>query len=256
MFAADPFITVSKSDPNELLIFYEHYPWRVRRGRIDCVAYRASEFGGSQVVLDSPHHLSYPHVIDSLGERALIPEHSAARDLSLYRFDEAGNICSKQPLECDVPFVDSTILFHHEKFWLFATHAGKNDNVELFVYFSDELFGPWKAHGQNPVKADRSSARPAGSFIRHRGGIFRPAQDCTTHYGSGIVVNEVTLLTEEAFVEKPVSEIRPLVGSRYDYGLHTISSVDGHTAIDGARLESTIHPVLDRLGHFVKPRLR
>jgi hypothetical protein len=108
-------------------------------------------------------------------------------------------------------------------------------------------------HPQNPVKRDIGNARPAGQLIAHAGALFRPAQDCRTHYGSGIIVNEIKTLTEDQFEETPVSEIRPAAGSRYGYGLHTISSAGEYTVIDGARIESSIHPALDRLGRYFLP---
>jgi hypothetical protein len=72
-----------------------------------------------------------------------------------------------------------------------------------------------------------------------------------THYGSGIIVYEITRLTKEEFEETPVSELRPSQSSLYNYGLHTISSAEGYTVIDGARMESKIHPRFDSLGRHV-----
>jgi hypothetical protein len=185
----------------------------------------------------------------------MIPEHSEARDLSLYKFDDTGTVCEKKTLFRHIELIDSSILHWQDKYWLFATHAGSDENSALYIYHATELGGPWVAHAGNPVKIDASNARPAGQFIRHGDGLFRPAQDCQSHYGAGVVINEIKVLTEHAFEENPVSDIRPEPGWRYNYGLHTISSSDDYTVIDGARIESTLHSILDRLGRYFIPKL-
>ncbi|MBK6719042.1 MAG: hypothetical protein IPG62_04030 [Sphingomonadales bacterium] len=255
-FAADPFIIRKPGTASEYLIFYEHLSWRTNRGRIDCVDFKDGQFGAVRVCLESPYHLSYPHVLLDEGQIAILPEHSASKDLSIYRVNERGVADKKTTIGRHLDLVDSTLLFHGDRHWLFCTHAGAADKSELHIYHAETVFGPWRPHERNPVKTDLFDARPAGAFIRHGGELFRPAQDCRSHYGAGVVVNRVTRLTESEFVEEQVSEVRPKPGSRYDYGLHTISSAGEYTAIDGARIESSIHPRLDRFGHLFRPRPR
>ena len=252
-FAADPFIVRRPGAEDEYLIFYEYFPWRENRGRIDCVQFRDGKFGTTNVSLESPFHLSYPYILPHGDTLAMMPEHAESRDLSLYRFDESGVVEGKETIATDLSLLDSTIIHLNGKYWLFATHAGPNDNVELYIYHSEQVTGAWKEHALNPVKRDRANARPAGQFIHHAGELFRPAQDCASHYGSGILINRLKTLTEDAFEEEPVSELRPAMGSRYDFGLHTISSAGGYTVIDGARIESSIHPRFDCLGRYVHP---
>ncbi len=252
IFLADPFIVADTETPGDFLIYYEHFPWRVGRGSIYCVRFHAGSFDEPVVVLESPHHLSYPFIMLVDGRLAMIPEHSAAQDLSLYPLDHAGRIERKVTIRQDLSLVDSTVVHWEGRYWMFATHAGGNDNSVLYIYYADAPEGPWAPHARNPVKRDIGNSRPAGSFIVHRGALFRPAQDCAAYYGSGVVINEVLRLTEDEFEERQVGEIRPPSGSRYHYGLHTISSVHDHTAIDGARMESSLHPSLDRFGRYFK----
>ena len=210
-------------------------------------------FGVSKVSLESPFHLSYPYSLQYSGNLVMVPEHSESEDLSLYRVDQNGVASEKESIGPNMRLLDSTIVRFNDKYWLFATHPGADENTNLYIYYSNDLEAPWSMHAQNPVKRDISNARPAGQFIFHDGKMFRPAQDCRKHYGSGIIVNEVKTLNENAFEELPVSEIRPEVGSRYEYGLHTISSAGDYTVVDGARLQSLIHPSLDGLGkHLLK----
>lgn len=252
--AADPFIIRRPGMKGNYLIFFEHYSWQGKRGRIDCVEFSDGKFGASKISLDSPFHLSYPYMLQHGQDLVMIPEHSASRSLSLYRLDDVGVTITKETIADNLSLLDSTIIYFRDKYWTFSTHVGPEENSELHIYYSDELKGPWTAHARNPVKRDRSNARPAGQFISHAGKFFRPAQDCGSHYGSGIVINELNKLTEDEFEEAPVSEIRPQAGSRYEYGLHTISSAGNYTVIDGARIESAIHPRLDVLGRYVLPK--
>jgi hypothetical protein len=253
-FAADPFIVRSGEADDGYRVFYECFPWGTGRGRIDCVPVRGGRFGSASVALATPCHLSYPNIVRHDGELVMIPEHAQSGELALYRLDPRGIVTGKETIDGPPGLLDTTFLEWHGRHWMFATHAGPNDNAELHLYHADALTGPWRAHAHNPVKRDRANARPAGPFIHHAGSVFRPAQDCASHYGAGIVVNRLRTLTEDAFDEEPVSEIRPPSGSRYDFGLHTISSAGDCTVIDGARIESAIHSRLDRLGRYVHPR--
>lgn len=251
-FAADPMIVADHMQSGAFLVYYEHFPWQEGRGTIRYARFRNGQFEPSMPVLETPHHLSYPFILDVDGQPAMIPEHSESRDLSYYPLDRSGSVAGKVTIGQDMPFVDSTIVQWRDRFWLFATQAGRDDNLVLYIYHADRVGGPWTAHRQNPVKTDLGNARPAGPLFEHRGALFRPAQDCRAYYGAGIVINEVLQLTEDSFEERPVSDIRPLANSSHHYGLHTISSADGHTAIDGARMNSIVHPMFDRFGPLLK----
>lgn len=254
-FAADPFIVARPGKPDDFLVFYEHFPWSQGRGCINCVEFSNGAFGAPILSMGSPYHLSYPYILAHSDTLFMLPEHSEARDLCLYKFDDTGLVCHKETLFRNIELIDSSILHWQDKYWLFATHAGPDELSALYIYHANELEGPWLAHAENPVKLDASNARPAGQFIRHGNGLFRPAQDCQSHYGAGVVINEIKVLTEYAFEEIPVSDIRPELGWRCNYGLHTISSADDYTVIDGARIESTLHSSLDRLGQYFVPKV-
>jgi hypothetical protein len=252
-FSADPFIIPSSDNADELMIFYEQFEWKRGRGRIDCIPYNKAlrAFGESRKSFESPHHLSYPFVLRHNESYLFLPEHSQAKDVAAYEIRADGAVGDKRTLIPGMRLVDSTIVFWHELYWMFTTVAGDQDNSHLHIFFAPELFGPWRPHEKNPVKVDRSNARPAGQPIIHRGALFRPAQDCTDHYGSAIIINEVTALSTSEFAEMPVAEIRPERGTPYDLGLHTISSAGDVTVIDGARLESKLHPRLDRFSTYL-----
>jgi hypothetical protein len=251
-FVADPFVTRDPHRPDTLLIFYELFPWQRAQGLIGAARYNDGRFEEGRIVLDTGHHLSYPFVLGEGETLRVMPEHSAASDLSSYAVAADATLTDPRPVEREHRLIDATIVEWEGRHWLFCTHAGPTENSELHAYHAAGPAGPWTPHRANPIRRDRGGARPAGAFIVQGGKLFRPAQDCRAHYGAGIVVHAVERLTADEYRETVVSEIRPPAGSRYDYGLHTISSVGTHTVIDGARMESLIHPRLDRWGRYLR----
>ncbi len=250
-FKADPFIVKSNKASDEYILYYENFSWSKSIGKIDRVIYNGKGFSRPVLSLDSTFHLSYPFAIDHLGIKGYVPEHSKSGDVSLYLTDGAGEIVEKRSLMKRLPLIDCTFFEHDGLLWLFATKPGAAENSDLFVFYAEGLDKPWREHELNPVKSDASNARPAGKPFTFHNQLFRPAQNCTSHYGQNIVVNQITKLTTSEFEEKPVSEIRPLEGGRYSYGLHTISHCDQYSVIDGARLTGKIHPLLDGIVKFI-----
>lgn len=249
-FKADPFVTFSQFNDQELLVFYERFDWQTNIGRIDCVPVTGGRFGEPVLSLNSPYHLSYPYVYCDADHEFYIPEHAEARDVSRYDFNIKGEAIAKKTMLPRTALVDSTLIKHNNRFWIFATHPGPFVNSDLHLYYADDLLGPWHSHKLNPVKSSLNGSRPAGQPFSFKGRIFRPAQNCSNYYGENIVINKITKLSDEEFSEIPETHIYPPSGSQYDYGLHTISHVEGCTVIDGARLESKLHRVFDRLSLF------
>lgn len=83
IFRADPF-PLRETDLGIELLF-EEFPWALDRGLISSAVWNGASFTPGDVMLDLPHHLSYPFVIaDDAGE-AFIPEQSASDRVVLYR---------------------------------------------------------------------------------------------------------------------------------------------------------------------------
>jgi hypothetical protein len=124
----------------------------------------------------------------------------------------------------DVFCADATFLRQGARWWMFANagseQAGADDELQLFS--ADDLFGEWKPHRANPVKADVRGSRPAGRLFVEGGHLYRPSQICAPLYGSGIALNRVTRLDDEAYREEEVRRIVPAQGESL-LGLHTIN---------------------------------
>jgi hypothetical protein len=177
--------------------------------------------------------MSYPFILEHDNHVYCIPESYQSSQITLYRREMAGGIFVRnRVLLDDVAAVDPTLLFYHDRWWLFFT-SRKYSNTHLFIYHSPDLSGAFHPHAQNPVKTDIRSSRPAGTPFFDGDKLYRPAQDCSVTYGGRIAINRVERLTVDDFHEETVRFIEPVTDSVYNQGLHTLSGVGNMTLIDG-----------------------
>jgi hypothetical protein len=102
---------------------------------------------------------------------------------------------------------------------------------ELHLYSADRPQGPWKAHPRNPVVSDVRSARPAGHLFEHGGRRYRPAQDCSLGYGTGLVIKRIDRINPREYAEVEASRIRPDWNRRV-IGVHTLNRAGDLTVMD------------------------
>lgn len=232
-FFADPF--GYECATGKIRILFEQFDWASGKGCIAMRDYDGRGFGAVRIVLEAKTHLSYPFLVNLDGQPHYIPEQAEARDVSAFILNENGQTIRKNSLMSDVELLDCTFIEWNEKFWMFALEDRPSKNTHLHLFYSRTMDGVWRPHSLNPIKTDVRNARPGGTPFVHNGRLFRPSQDCSTHYGRAIVINEILILTETDYAERPVSRVDPHLGSDYDFGLHTLSKVNGITLIDGAR---------------------
>ncbi len=233
-FAADAFALQREG---RLHLFYEEY---AHRREVGVIVHRAI---GPDRTLDAPCrlletgiHTSYPYVFEHAGETYLIPETGDAREIALYRATSFPHLWTREAtLLTGAGYIDPTVIYHDDRWWLFATLQETNPNLNLHIWHATDLRGPWRAHADNPVKTDVRSARPAGTPFVYQGKLYRPAQDASEGYGRRIVINRVDVLTPETFAEEPVAAVTPDVAGGYPDGIHTLCAVGDITVIDGNR---------------------
>ena len=227
-FLADPF-GIARGGTVHILC--EEFDYRASRGRIVSIELREGTTSRPRVALDMPFHTSHPFLFESGGEIYCVPETSRAREISLYtpvdfphRWKKAATLVSG--------FAGSdNAVFQHEGCWWLTSH----NSGALFVWYSPDLFGPWRPHEPNPVKIDLGSSRPGGTPFMHDGFLYRPAQDCSRAYGGRIVINRVTRLAPTGFAEEKAAVVEPCPKGPYPDGLHTLSAVGDITLVDGSR---------------------
>jgi hypothetical protein len=232
-FWADPF-PVKVGD--KYFIFVEELIYRREKAHISVI--EIDEHGVVKdpvIVLERDYHLSYPFILEWQGDYYMIPETSDNKTVEMYKcvsFPFEWKL-EKVLLETDNP-TDATFTEIDGLWWMFvtigATGVSKNWD-ELYLYYSESPLGPWRPHRRNPVKSDVRCSRPAGRLFRVNGDLYRPAQDCSKHYGYGMSLNRVTQLTPDEFYEEEVSKILPEWDKRI-IGTHTLNSYDDLTVID------------------------
>jgi hypothetical protein len=225
-FNADPF-GIGTNDDAEIV--YES----MSNGKGELRAFHASQ--GDRLWWNSDHHLSYPYTLFHEGNWYVLPEQYASNKVTLYRYTD--HTTKPEPvanLVEDFPGVDPSLVFFEDKWWLFCSSAAnKGADHRLYIFYSDHLCGPYKAHGRNPVKTDVCSARPAGHLFIHNQQLYRPAQDSGTTYGGNIVIHQIVKLSPDQFEEKEVNRITPgHFAPLHAKAVHTLSRFGSECLID------------------------
>jgi len=239
-FWADPHV-IFRDDVYYL--FIEEYLYATKKAHISLIEMQQSGTCSEPVkVLEEPFHLSYPHVFEYNGTVYMIPETRKAKSINLYRCTDFPTGWKYQATLMDsVHAVDSTLLFHKNRWWLFTNIAepeGTSLHNELYLFSSDNLVSrDWKSHPMNPVISDVKRARPAGKILEHRGTLYRPSQCCSPRYGYGLKLNEIVDLTDTIYSEKEIAFIEPR-WDRHLKGVHHICHENRLTMIDGYYLKA------------------
>jgi hypothetical protein len=233
-FWADPHVIRANGS---YFIFIEEFICTEGKGHISVI--ELDDLGNWKApvkVLEKDYHLSYPFIFEWEDKYYMVPESRANKTIDLYEcveFPYKWNF--KQCLMDNISAVDTTLFHYRNKWWLFSAIAENEaaaPNVELFLYFTDNLFsGDWKAHPQNPIISDVKSARPAGDLFIKDGKLYRPSQDCSKTYGYGFDLNEVVILSETEYSERKTISIRPNWDKKIR-GTHTYANCNNLTIID------------------------
>ena len=233
-FYADPFVI---ERDNRHFLFVEEFEYAKGRGTISVAELGADgRLGVPRVVLEEPHHLSYPQIFAVDGEIFMLPESSAARELVLYRAEQFPDRWVRDTvLMKNRDFNDATLLQSGGRFWLFGTerfgHGSASDTMT--VHSAPSLRGPWTPHALNPIAIDHSSARPGGAFIRQGGKIVLPVQDGSRAYGGGLGLMDLMQVDEHDIV---FAHARPVgAGTAWARkGIHTLNRAGRLEVVDSA----------------------
>jgi hypothetical protein len=211
-FWADPFVIERN---NRFYIFIEEFVFTENKGKISVIEMdQKGNYGKPMVVLETPYHLSYPFLIEEHGELYMLPETEENRTIELYKCTEFPRKWELQEILMDnIMAVDTTIYKKDNKYWLFTNvkdYKGTKMVNELMLFYSNSLFSDsWTPHPQNPIAIDHRFSRPAGCIFNDKGRIFRPAQDCSKHYGYGMQIREIKTLNEDVYEERLIQTIYP-----------------------------------------------
>ncbi|MFT6398775.1 MAG: hypothetical protein ACJAYU_003537 [Bradymonadia bacterium] len=229
IFCGDPF---GVPEGRGVRLYYERFDFAHGLGTLATRTYSFGGWGPQENVLTLESHLSYPYLIEHASRRYVVPESGDAGLTMSYVLDEHEQEAIEPKLMLDFPALDSTVLEHDGKWWLFATDARIKHVDVLHIWFSEiSPLGPWTPHRLNPVKTDIRATRPGGTPFRFEGSLYRPTQVGTTGYGGSVEINRIDLLTTRDFRETGVRQVHPFK-DRPD-GVHTLSAVGDTTLVDG-----------------------
>ena len=234
-FLADPFGLMRDG---RVRVLCEEFDYRTRKGTIVYLEFPIPPgMPQPQPVIRGPFHMSYPYLFEYHGNVYCVPETHHAREVSLYKAEEFPLRWNRAAtLIKGIGGLDITIFEHSDRWWLACTDFDRGPETDLLVWHAPSPLGPWTPHPRNPVKRDIGSARSAGTPFRHKGNLYRPAQDCSKRYGGRIVLNRITRLTPTEFQEEPAAVVEPYSEGPYPDGIHTLSAAGDYTLVDGYRL--------------------
>ena len=240
---ADPFPIRHRG---QYYLFLEEMCFARNKGHIAVMEFDNGNALRPELVLETPHHLSYPFVLPWRGEMFLIPESARSGDSPAEQAQLSIPVFRARAFPSDwvqetamlenLEVFDPTLAEIEGRWWLFCSRGelGASSWDELHIFYAQTPFGPWTPHRRNPVKSDVRSARPAGRLFQRDGQWYRPSQDCSVRYGYGISINRITRLTPTEYDEVVVQHIAPDWATNL-IGTHTLNATGRLTVVDGMR---------------------
>ena len=194
VFLADPFFVTKK---DTIYIFFEH---QMNKNGADISVMKSTDainFEYDTIVLDENFHLSYPYVFNYKDEYYMLPETKRANNILLYKahnFPYDWKVCDT--LIKNVRLKDPSIYLSDSLNFLVAS----DDNLNLYMYESDSLFGKWEKKKQRNLISFGTESRPAGRiFLNENKKITLPLQNSTQGYGYGVSLYELNFDIEGTY---------------------------------------------------------
>ena len=185
---ADPFI-LSETDDHVCLLV-EEYLYASKKGRISKLVVNRHTWKLERIipVIDISTHLSFPAYYRENGKVYIYPEGTNSGKLTLYEYDERDGSAVPVKVLSNFPLADAVIWNFGTKDYILATTSPKDNGKVLDFYPLME--GP-AAEPEKRYQFNTYMARNAGIPFSVNGRRIRPAQDCTGHYGSCVVLQEI-----------------------------------------------------------------
>jgi hypothetical protein len=236
-FLADPFFVKEK---DTFYLFFEHKTNKPNAVIGVLTSADGKNYTYAGTVLEEEFHLSYPQVFKYRNEFYMVPESKAAGSVMLYksyRFPFDWRVCDT--LLANVKYKDPTIHLSDTLNIMVVS----DDNLNMFMYEADSLFGKWKLH-KRPKVLTGSEARAGGRIFANKNGLLLPVQNGRNGYGFGLSLHQLTFKNGDYTVKraKPFFLKRRTDIAAFNAGMHQfdIQRIGGtyYYVYDGNRLAS------------------
>jgi len=225
---ADPFI-LDVTD-KEIIILAEEFDRRIGRGRIAklTIDREKVKLNSLKIILDIKSHLSFPAIYKENNNIYIYPENSQTGKLLRYKYDCKLDALVDPELVINEPLTDAIKEEFNGKSYIFSTKQPNPNSNRINVYCDTNNNKKYQLIQE--IDLADNSARGAGYFIRDRDRFYRPAQDCNTTYGKGLVFQEV--INENGVFR--INELKRVYNRHFKYGLgiHTFNTLDNVGVVD------------------------
>lgn len=233
-FVADPFV-IHKDQKHYM--FFEVFNKATDKGEIGlAISQDGLKWSYECIVLRKSFHLAYPYVFKWDKNYYMIPD-SYGNGVRLFKAKQFPYEWEYTSLMLDGDsFVDSSIFYFKDKWWLFtATSKKPSDPTTLYLFYADKPTGPWIEHLTSPiVELNYNISRPAGKVILINGQPIRFAQDGMPKYGSSVRAFEILELSSTTYIEREVGLKPILFGSCKSWNSEGMHHIDAHLRPDGS----------------------
>jgi hypothetical protein len=223
-FVADPFLM---KEGDTWYLFFEVYNLETDQGDLAVATSKNTWIWDYQkVCLDEPFHLSYPYVFKWEDNYYMIPESYQDDAIRLYKasdFPVRWSFVTK--LVSGRDYVDNSIVHFNGQWWLFASVTS---NDTLYLFYADELTGPWTEHPSSPiVKEDNHKARPSGRLLIYEDHLYRYTMDINPPSGTHqVVAYHITSISPTSYSEELVQEDPILKASGSGWNAQAMHQID------------------------------
>lgn len=228
-WAADPFVFSYQDDT---YIFAELYDYVEARGGLGYCKWLGNGFSSWKKVISEPYHLSYPYIYEKNNQIFILPESGASGLLYCYKAINFPDCWEKvQILRRDVMLGDTTPFSWNGHDYALSYDVHDPDEYQLCLLDLE--------NAENDVHLRfldyPELRRPAGKPFLHNECWIRPAQNCTNHYGEGLVFYSFSM-SEGQYEETLEKKLYP-DELKYSYkilldGMHTYNFNDEFEVID------------------------
>lgn len=188
----------------------------------------------SRTMLSTLAPLGYPFALQHEGQVLVIVSYPHQQRTELFKVSDNNDALDHICTLLDRAIINPTYVEHDGRSWLFGTDPDAPDGI-LRIFHAPTLQGPYTSHALAPVDLSGSGSRPAGSFFRYEGALYRPSVDNSDPDVSSVIFNRIIELTPDTFKEEPVRVFSGFPASFYNKGIRTVCDMGSITLVDGLR---------------------